>query len=75
MGPSDFFYTSYFHPLCGPGVDSAVNRNQYQESSWGRRGGGVERRPVCRADKVATFMYQLSKNPRSLNLLQPSGRM
>jgi hypothetical protein len=24
---------------CGPGVDSASNRNEYQESSWGVKGG------------------------------------
>jgi hypothetical protein len=23
------------HPYYGPGVDSASNRNEYQESSWG----------------------------------------
>jgi hypothetical protein len=28
-----------FQPRCGPGVDSASNRNEYQESSWGVKGG------------------------------------
>jgi len=28
---------------------------------------------VRKADSLATFMYRLSRNPGSLNLLQPSG--
>jgi hypothetical protein len=30
---------SSFQPHYGPGVDSASNRNQYQEPSWGVKGG------------------------------------
>jgi hypothetical protein len=32
-----FQLTWCFQPRCGPGVDSASNRNEYQESSWGWR--------------------------------------
>jgi hypothetical protein len=33
----DFFFqfTQFFQPHYGPGVDSASDRNEYQESSWG----------------------------------------
>jgi hypothetical protein len=30
-----FQLTQYFQPHYGPGGDSASNRNEYQESSWG----------------------------------------
>jgi hypothetical protein len=32
-----FFFSNYliFQPHYGPGVDSASNRNEYQEFSWG----------------------------------------
>jgi hypothetical protein len=30
---------SSFQPHYGPGVDSASNRNEYQEPSWGEKGG------------------------------------
>jgi hypothetical protein len=37
----DFFFqfTYSFQPHYGPGVASTSNRNEYQESSWGVRGG------------------------------------
>jgi hypothetical protein len=34
-----FQLTSTFQPHYGPGVDSASNRNEYQKSSWGVKGG------------------------------------
>jgi hypothetical protein len=34
-----------------PGVDSASNRNEYQESSWGVKGG----QPACKADLTAIY--------------------
>jgi hypothetical protein len=34
---------SSFQPHYGPGVDSASNRNKYQEPSWGVKGGRRER--------------------------------
>jgi hypothetical protein len=33
MGPMDFSVDQSFQPHYGPGVDSASNRNEYQESS------------------------------------------
>jgi hypothetical protein len=38
-----------FHPHYGPGVDSASNRNEYQESSWGKG------RPVRGADNLTAI--------------------
>jgi hypothetical protein len=36
----DFFQlTESFQPQYDPGVDSASNRNEYQKSSWGVKGG------------------------------------
>jgi hypothetical protein len=43
----DFFQS--FQPHYGPGVDSASNRNEYQESSWG------EGRPARRADNLTAI--------------------
>jgi hypothetical protein len=39
-----------FQPHYDPGVDSASNRNQYQESSWGGKG-----LPVCKTDNLTAF--------------------
>jgi hypothetical protein len=41
-----FQFTQSFQPHYGPGVDSARNTNEYQESSWGKG------RPVCEADNL-----------------------
>jgi hypothetical protein len=46
------------------GVRPASYQNEYQEIFWGKGGQCV---------KLATFMCQLSENPGSLNLLEPSG--
>ena len=46
-----------FWPHYGPGVDSASNRNEYREYFL-----GVKKRPVRRADSLATFMCRLSWN-------------
>jgi hypothetical protein len=36
----DFFHFTYsFQPHYGPGIDTASNRNEHQESSWGLKGG------------------------------------
>jgi hypothetical protein len=35
MRSLDFSITYSFQPHYGPGIDSASNRNEYQESSWG----------------------------------------
>jgi hypothetical protein len=44
----DFFQS--FQQHYGPGVDSASNRNEYQESSW-----GVKKRPARRADNFTAI--------------------
>jgi hypothetical protein len=41
---------SSFQPHYGPGVDSATNRNEYQESS-----GGGKVRPVRKADNLTAI--------------------
>jgi hypothetical protein len=45
-------FLNWLKPHCGPGVDSASNRNEYQESSWGGGGGG-KRRSAREADLTA----------------------
>jgi hypothetical protein len=39
-----FFFSIYlsFQPHYGPGVDSASNMDDYQESSWGYRAVGTQ---------------------------------
>jgi hypothetical protein len=49
----DFFYL-IFRPHYSPGVDSASNRNKYQESLKIKKPGGKER-PVRRADNLAAI--------------------
>jgi hypothetical protein len=44
----DFFQS--FQPHYGPGVDSASNKNEYQESSW-----EVKKRPARRADNLTAI--------------------
>jgi hypothetical protein len=46
-----FFQLSWsFQSHYGPGVDSASNRNEYQESSWGKGG-----RPARKADNLTAI--------------------
>jgi hypothetical protein len=45
--PIDIILPTTLH--YGPGVDSASNRNEYQESSWGKG------RPACEADNLTTI--------------------
>ena len=52
----------------GPGVDSASNRNEYQEYFLGRL-----RRPVRRADNLTTFTCRLSWNPGASTSWNPLG--
>jgi hypothetical protein len=46
-GVLDISIDHSFHPHYGPGVDSASNRNEYQESSWSKG------RPARKADFTA----------------------
>jgi hypothetical protein len=53
----NFSLTYSSRPYNGHMVDSASNRNEYQDNFLG---GGVYRRPVCRAANLTTFMCRLS---------------
>jgi hypothetical protein len=50
--------------IYGPGIDSASNRNEYQESSWGYRTAS------CKADN-RTAIYELIGKCGSLDVSQP----
>jgi hypothetical protein len=51
----NFSLTQSFRPRYGPGVDSASNRNEYQEYFLGGK-----RRPVRKADNFTTLICQMS---------------
>jgi hypothetical protein len=60
--PDDVHFINLPHPSSrtGPGVGSASNRNQYQESSvWG--GGGVKERPARRLATLPPSVSRLSR--------------
>jgi hypothetical protein len=60
-------YTQSFRPHYGPGVDSASNRNEYQQSFWG---GGVKRGRRVRLT-TSPSVSQFSGKCGSLDILQP----
>ena len=64
----EFFIDIILLAALDPGVDSASNRNEYQEYFL-----VGQRRPVRRADNLTTFMCRLSWNLGAPNLLEPSG--
>jgi len=64
----NFSLTFSFRPHYGPGVDSASNRNEYQEYFQGDK-----RRPVRRADNSTTFMCRFSWNLGVSTSWKPQG--
>jgi hypothetical protein len=62
----NFSLTSSFRSHYGPGVDSASNRNEYQEYFLGVRAA------VRKADNLTTILCRVMKSG-NLNFLEPSG--
>jgi hypothetical protein len=67
IGSLGFFIDLILPAALWPGLESASDRNEYQEYLL------EVKRLVHRADNLATFMCRLSRNSGSLNLLEPSG--
>jgi hypothetical protein len=61
---------SSFQPHYGPGVDSASNRNEYQEHSWGDKG-----RPARKVDNLTAIcepIVYILWDPQRLTILWAS---
>jgi hypothetical protein len=59
-------FTESFQPHYGPGVYSASDRNEYQESSWGIKGG-----PRVRLKTIPLSVSRLSTKCGNLDHSQP----
>jgi hypothetical protein len=64
------FQLTSFQQRHGSGVDSACNRNEYQEYLWGVKGD----RPARKADNLTPpFVSRLPRKCGSLDVSQPYG--